>query len=75
MRVKPDKTQVTQFHVRNREAKRSLKVSLNGVNLENTAQPKYLGVSFDRTLSYTQHIHNTKMKVAIPNNLLMKLAS
>ena len=48
-------------------------MSWNGVNLENTAQPKYLGVTFDRTLSYKQHIQNIKMKVATRINLLKKL--
>ena len=50
----PDKTQVIAFHLRNRKAKRSL----NGVDLENTTHSKYV------TLSYKQHIQNTKMKVA-----------
>ena len=72
LRANPDKTQVTAFHLRNREANRSLKVSWNGVDLENTTHPKYLGVTLDRTLSYKQHIQNTKMKVAIRNNLLKK---
>ena len=63
------------FHLRNREAKRSLQVSWNGVDLENTDTPKYLGVTLDRTLSYKTHIHNTKMKVATRNNLLKKLAN
>ena len=53
----PNKTQVTAFHLRNREAKRSLKVSWNGVDLENTTHPKYLGVTLGRTLTYKQHIH------------------
>ena len=65
LRANPDKTQVTAFHQRNREAKRSLQVSCNGVDLENTDTPKYLGVTLDRTLSYKTHIHNTKMKVLI----------
>ena len=56
----PDKTQVTAFHLQNREAKRSW----NGVDIENTTHPKYLGVTLDRTLSYKQYIQNTKMKVA-----------
>ena len=47
----------------------------NGVDLENTAYPKYLGVTLDRTLSYKQHILNTKMKVATRNNLLKKIAN
>ena len=75
MRANPDKTQVTAFHLRNREAKMSLKVSWNGVDLENTDTPKYLGVTLDRTLSYKTHIHNTKLNVTTRNNLLKKLAN
>ena len=47
----------------------------NRTDLENTPHPKYLVVTLDRTLSYKQHIHNMKMKVAIRNNLLRKLSS
>ena len=47
----------------------------NKTDLKNTPHPKYLGVTLDRTLSYKQHIHNTKMKVATRNNLLRKLSS
>ena len=75
LRANPDMTQVTAFHLRNREEKRSLKISWNGVDLENTTHPKYLGVTLDRMLSYKQHIQNTKMKVATRNNLLKKLAN
>ena len=75
LRANPDKTQVTAFHLRNREAKRSLNIAWNGVDLENTAYPKYLGVTLDGTLNYKQHILNTKMKLATRNNLLKKLAN
>ena len=75
LRANPDKTQVTAFQLRNREAKRSLQVSWNVVDLENTDTPKYLGVTRDRTLSYKTHIHNTNMKVATRSNLLKKLAN
>ena len=75
LRANPDKTQVTAFHLRNREVKRSLNIAWNGVDLENTAYPKYLSVTLDRTLNYKQHILNTKMKVATRNNLLKKLAN
>ena len=74
LRVNPDKThQVTAFHLRNKEANRSLKVEWNRTKLENTPHPKYLGVTLDHTLSYKEHMHNTKMKVATRNNLLRKL--
>ena len=46
----------------------------NRTDLENTPHPKYTGVTLDRTLSYKQHIHNTKIKVATRNNLLRKLS-
>ena len=66
--------QVTAFHRRNKEANRSLKVEWNRTKLENTPHPKYLGVTLDRTLSYKEHIHNTKMMVATRNNILRKLS-
>ena len=69
----PDKTQVKTFHPRNKEAKRTLKVKWNRTDLDNTSHPKYQGVTLDQTLSYKQHIHNTKMKVATRNNLIRKL--
>ena len=75
LRANPDKTQVTAFHLRNKEANRSLKVEWNMTKLENTPHPKYLGVTLDRTLSYKEHIHNTKMKVATRNNILRKLST
>ena len=67
--------QVTAFHLRNKEANRSLKVEWNRTKLENTPHQKYLGVTLDRTLSYKKHMHNTKMKVATRNNLLRKLSN
>ena len=75
LRENSNKTQVTAFQLRNREAKRSLQVSWNGVDLENADTQKYVGVTLDRRLSYKTHIHNTKMKVATRNNLLKKLAN
>ena len=41
LRANPDKMQVTAFHLRNREVKRSLNIAWNGVDLENTAYPKH----------------------------------
>ena len=75
LRANPEKTQVTAFHLRNKEANGSLKMEWNRTSLENTPHPKYQGVTLDRTLSYKKHIHNTKMKVATRNNLLRKLSN
>ena len=75
LRANPDKSLVTALQHGNKQAKRTLKVKWNMTDLENTPHPKYLGVTLDRTLSYKQHIYNTKMKVATSNNLLRKLSS
>ena len=56
LRAKPDRTQVTAFHLRNKETHRSLKVEWNRTKPENTPHPKYLGVTLDRTLSYKEHL-------------------
>ena len=72
LRVNPDKL---AFHLRHREVKRSLKIAWSGVGLENTAYPKYLGVTLDRTLNYKQHTLNMEMKVATRNNLIKKLTN
>ena len=70
-----DKIHVTAFHLKNREATRTLEVKWNNTYLENASHPKNLDVTLDRTLSYKHHIHNSKMKVATRNNLLNKLSN
>ena len=75
LRANPDNTQVTAFHLRNKEANRSLKVEWDRTKLENIPHQKYLCVILDRTLSYKKHIHNPNMKVATRNNLLRKLSN
>ena len=69
----PDKTQVTAFHLRNKEAKRTLKVKWNRTYLDN--HHILCTVTLDRPRKCKQHIHNTKMKVATRNNLRRKLSS
>ena len=74
MRVNHDKTHVTAFHLRNIEVNISLSVIEWGWSREHCST-QIFGVTLNRTLSYKQHIRNTKMKVASHNNLLMNLAS
>ena len=58
----PVKTQVTTFHLKNREEKKTLEVKWNNTDLENTPHPKYLGITLDRTLGYKKHMHNTQWR-------------
>ena len=75
--LKPNasKTQVCAFHLRNREANRSLRVTWSGTSLEYHPNPLYLGVKLDRTLCYRSHILSTKAKVNTRNNILRKLTN
>ena len=73
LRANPTKTQVSLFHLRNRECGKQLKISWNGVNLTHCNLPVYLGVTLDRTLSYKAHIEKTKKKVGTRNNIIRKL--
>ena len=73
LRANPAKTQVSLFHLRNRECGKQLNISWNGVNLTHCNLPVYLGVTLDRTLSYKAHIEKTKKKVGTRNNIIRKL--
>ena len=75
LRANPDKTQTCVFHLRNRKANRQLNISWCGKKLEHTPSPIYLGVTLDRTLSYSTHITVVKAKTAARNNVLRKLAN
>ena len=73
LRANPTKTQVSLFHLRNRECGKQLNISWNGVNLTHCNLPVYLGVTLDRTLSYKAHIEKIKKKVGTRNNIIRKL--
>lgn len=73
LRPNPDNTQVCNFHIQKREAKRELKVEWFEKSLRNTEHLVYLGVTLDRTLTFKEHCKKIKMKVEARNNLIRKL--
>ena len=75
LKANPAKTQVSLFHLSNREAGRQLSLTWNGTSLDHCQHPVYLGVTLDRTLSFKQHIEKVKWTVRTRNNLLRKLAN
>ena len=75
LKPNPAKTQICCFHPRNRDAKRKLDVTWNGLELDHYANPIYLGVTLESTLGFKQHALNTKAKVNTRNNLLRKLTN
>ncbi len=69
------KTVSSIFHLHNAQAKQELNIFLKGQWIEHDPNPKYLGVTLDRFLTYHDHLKMTAgAKVSSQNNLLRKLA-
>ena len=73
LRPNPAKTQLTAFHLNNRQADRKLNVTWNGTKLDHTHSPVYLGITLDRSLTYRNHCLKTHAKLSSTNNLLGNL--
>lgn len=71
----PTKTEVSAFHLNNRQAYLELNVESEGVKLRHNPHPKYLGVTLDRTLTFRQHLKNVTAKVRTRTNVIQKLAN
>ena len=62
------------FHLNNKEAKRDLKVNCNNETLPFCSEPKYLGVTLDRSLTYHRHLESLRKKLTSHVALLRRLA-
>ncbi|KAL7850385.1 hypothetical protein SRHO_G00197340 [Serrasalmus rhombeus] len=68
------KTVAAAYHLNNQEARRELDVYVGKNRLEFQQAPRYLGVCFDWTLSYKQHLDEVKAKVTARVSLIRCLA-
>ena len=75
LRANPEKTQISTFHLKNRDEQRELKVVWHGKLLAYSHKPVYLGVTLDRCLTYKYHIAKTKTKTGARNSILKKWAN
>ena len=74
LKLNASKTVTSVFHLKNRSANRTLNVSLKGNALKFDSNPKYLGVTLDRSLTYKEHLHHVAAKINARNSLLYRLA-
>ncbi len=74
LRLNVEKTVSSCFHLTNCMAKHQMEVSCGGNTIPTTSNPKYLGVTLDRSLTYTKHLSQLSMKVNARCNLLRRLA-
>jgi len=68
------KTVSAVFHLNNKEVKRELKVNFNNETLPFCSEPKYLGVTLDRSLTYRWHLESLCKKLTSRVALLRRLA-
>jgi len=74
LKLSTTKTVSTVFHLNNKEAKRELKVNFNNENLPFSSEPKYLGLTLDRSLTYHRHLQSLRKKSTSRVALLRRLA-
>ena len=75
LKMNTTKSVSTIFHLNNHEANKKLNVAIDGHILPTDINPKYLGVTLDRSLTYKKHLEGTANKIAKRNCLLRKLTS
>eukprot|EP00057_Strongylocentrotus_purpuratus_P019440 XP_011673914.1 PREDICTED: uncharacterized protein LOC105442933 [Strongylocentrotus purpuratus] len=75
LRANHDKTQISAFHLKNRDANHQLRISWYGKRLKHTPNAVYLCVTLDRSLTYKNHVANTKAKFGARNRIFKKLAN
>ena len=73
LKLSEAKTVAAAFHLHNREARRELCVKTNGKPLSFCPEPKYLGVTLDRSLTYRQHLVTLRKKLTSRAALLKRL--
>ena len=62
------------FHLTNCMAKQQMEVSCGGNTIHTTSNTECLGVTLDRSRTYTKHLSQLSMKVNARCNLLRRLA-
>lgn len=67
------KTEVSTFHLNNKQAAYTPTVKFDGESLKYNPFPKYLGVTLDRSLTFGPHLQKLSKKLGTRNNILHRL--
>jgi len=74
LKLNTEKTVSTVFHLNSKDVKRELKVNYNNETLPFCFEPKYLGVTLDRSLTYRRLIESLRKMLTSHVALLRRLA-
>jgi len=61
------------FNLNKKEAKRELEINFNNETLPFCSEPKYLGVTLDRSFTYRRHLESLRKKLTSRVALLRRL--
>jgi len=74
LKLSTTKTVSAAFHLNNKEAECELKVNFNNETLPFCSEPKYLGVTLYKTLTYRRHFASLRKKLTSRVALMRRLA-
>ena len=74
MSISIEKTEVALFSCDNKDATKTPTVYIKDSILKENKTPKFLGVTFDRSLSFATHVKNVTAKAIKRNNILKTLS-
>jgi len=74
LKLSTTKTVSAVFHLNDKEGKRELKVNFTNETLPFCSEPRYLGVTLDRSLTYCRHLESLRKKLTSRVALLRRLA-
>jgi hypothetical protein len=66
LETNPSKTESCVFLLSIHHANRVLDIQFAATQIQHVEHPKYLGVTFDRSLTFNTHLSKTSKKVAVP---------
>jgi len=72
LKLRTTKTVSAALHL-DTEAKREMKVNFNNETLPFSSEPKYLGVTLDRSLTYRRHLESLRKKLTSRVALMRRL--
>ena len=74
LKLSTTKSVSATYHLNNKDAKRELEVKYNNETLPFCSEPKYLGVTLGRSLTYRRHLESLHNKLTSRIALLRRLA-
>jgi len=75
LNLNPAKCTTTLFSNDSKDATWEANVKVNDHKLDHNPTPTFLGVTYDRVLSFNAHVNNINQKVKTRSNLIRKLAN